>query len=523
MVAHLVKLRFLILGNTLRKNPWQLVAVIIGGLYGLGVLGTVMVSLVFLSFEDIEIARTGIILGGSATVLGWVILPLIASGTDQTVEPARLVTFPIPQNTLLLALAVSGVLGIPGIVTGIAMLGTVAAWWQHPLAAIAAVLSAAIGVLTCVVGSRLVTALSTNLGAGRRYRELRGLIAIIPLLLLAPIIFLISNVIGDSLTGLPAVANVLGLTPIGAAFAFPASIAAGDYAAAGLALLIALATLVVLTVLWKFALARALETPPREGAAKTGNGSLGLLGRFPGNPTGAVAARALTYWIRDPRYAQSLITVPFVPVLLVFYASTTDNWGLLNAAGPIVAGLLALAIYTDVSYDSTAYALHLQTGVSGVADRLGRVISLAVFAVPLTVAITVASVWYTDAWYVLPGLLGMDIALLLTGFAVSSIISGAFVFAVPSPGESPFKSKPGGGLALTLSTLGTWGATTILVVPEMVLAIISFVTGQVLYGWLSIVAALIIGGAALWGGVRWGGAILDRRGPDLLMRLQAQK
>ena len=168
MVAHLVKLRFLILGNTLRKNPWQLVAVIIGGLYGLGVLGTVMVSLVFLSFEDIEIARTGIILGGSATVLGWVILPLIASGTDQTVEPARLVTFPIPQNTLLLALAVSGVLGIPGIVTGIAMLGTVAAWWQHPLAAIAAVLSAAIGVLTCVVGSRLVTALSTNLGAGRQ-------------------------------------------------------------------------------------------------------------------------------------------------------------------------------------------------------------------------------------------------------------------------------------------------------------------------------------------------------------------
>ena len=46
---------------------------------------------------------------------------------------------------------------------------------------------------------------------------------------------------------------------------------------------------------------------------------------FPGTPTGAVAARALTYWIRDPRYAQSLITIPLVPAVLFFWGGFGSN------------------------------------------------------------------------------------------------------------------------------------------------------------------------------------------------------
>ena len=38
MVATLLRLRWRVLGNSLKRSRWQLVATIIGGLYGAGVL-----------------------------------------------------------------------------------------------------------------------------------------------------------------------------------------------------------------------------------------------------------------------------------------------------------------------------------------------------------------------------------------------------------------------------------------------------------------------------------------------------
>lgn len=524
MVATLVKLRFLILANSLKGKPWQIVAVVIGGLYGLGVLFGAVIGLSALSLAPVELARTITVLAGAATILGWIVLPLIGPGTDQTVEPARLAIFPIPLNTLVLALAVSGVLGVPGIVTSIAALSTALTWWQHPLAALAAVVCAMVGVFTCVVGSRAVTALSTGIGSGRRFREAKGILIFIPLILLGPIIIGLTTVLRNSLNTLPGIADIVAWTPLGAIWSVPGYIVEGDTARAAAGFAIGLVTLAILVVLWRSSLRHALENPARASSpAKRGTRKLGLFGLFPATPWGAVAARALTYWLRDPRYAQSLIVVPLIPVLLFVYSGNFDSLGVLNAAGPIVALLLALSIYTDISYDNTAFALHLSTGVSGRDDRLGRVVALAVFAVPLSVLLTIASVWFTHSWQVLPGLLGMVFGLLLSGMALSSVISGRFVFPVPAPGANPFKARPGGGFMLTLATFATWGILTVLVLPEAVLAIIGFVTGDAIYGWIALVLGLVLGGGMLMIAVRWGGSILDRRGPDLLVELQANK
>ena len=124
MVATLVKLRFQLLANSLKKSPWQIVSVVIGGLYALGVLVFVIAGLVALSFAPVELARTITVLAGALLIFGWVVLPVLTSGIDQTVDPARLATFPISTNTLILGLTISGVLGIPGIVTSVAALST---------------------------------------------------------------------------------------------------------------------------------------------------------------------------------------------------------------------------------------------------------------------------------------------------------------------------------------------------------------------------------------------------------------
>lgn len=216
MVATLVKLRFLILFNTLKKSPWQIVATVFGGLYALGTLGVVVLGLIGLSFAPIELARVIMVLAGAALVFGWTILPVLTSGIDQTVDHSRLVTFPIPLNTVLVGLAASGVLGIPGIVTSVAALATAATWWQHPLAAVAAIVCAAIGVLTCVVGSRMVVAIGSRSPSGRRVREAKTVLVIIPLILLGPIIAGLAQLLRGVQDVLPLLANIISWTPFGA-------------------------------------------------------------------------------------------------------------------------------------------------------------------------------------------------------------------------------------------------------------------------------------------------------------------
>ncbi|HWH98095.1 MAG TPA: transporter, partial [Pseudolysinimonas sp.] len=185
--------------------------------------------------------------------------------------------------------------------------------------------------------------------------------------------------------------------------------------------------------------------------------------------------------------------------------------------------LLAISIYTDVSYDNTAFALHLATGVSGRDDRLGRVIALAIFSVPVTIVVGVICVGVAGRWDLLLPILGLSVGALLTGFGVSSVASGAFIVQVPAPGENPFKSKPGGGFGLMLSMLGTWTVLGLLMIPELVLAIIALVTGNQLFGVLSIVVGLVLGGILTVVGINVGGRLLDRRGPELLAKLRTQR
>jgi ABC-2 type transport system permease protein len=524
MVATLLRLRFQVLGNSLRRSTWQLVAVIIGGIYGLGVLLGAVAGLIALGFASIEIASTAIVLAGSALVLGWIIVPLLTSGIDQTLDPARLVQFPMRMRTLLVGLALAGVLGVAGIVTSIAALATVATWLRDPLAAVAAVVCAAIGVFTCVVGSRMMAALSTSLQSRRRFRELSGVLVLIPLVLLGPIILGVTRGIASSADALPSVAQGLGWTPLGAAWAVPGDLASGDYLPALLKLLIALATLALLTVVWRASLAVALISPKASGGGRqVAKGKRGVFDVLPATPVGAIAARALIYWRRDPRYARQLIVVPLFPALLFFYSSIggSHSLGLFTASGPIVAFLLPLGLYADISYDGTAFATHLIDGVRGRADRLGRVIAAGLIGVPLVLIVTFATITIADAWNLAPALLGLTIGALLSGYGLISVTSARIIVPVPAAGDNPFKSAPGAGITTAASSFATWGILIVLVIPELVLGVVGIIIGSALLGWITLVVGVLLGAALLVIGVRSGGALLDRTGPDLLVRLKS--
>ncbi|MCS5734997.1 transporter [Herbiconiux daphne] len=523
MVATLIALRFLVLRNSLRRSTWQLVATIIGALYGLAILGLAVVGLIFLGFAPVDLASTILILAGSALILGWILVPLVAFGIEQTLDPARLMVFPLPMNKLLVALTLAGVLGVPGIITSIATLATVATWLRSPAAAVAAVISGAVAVLICVVGSRTVAALSTSLSSKRRFRELSGILIFIPIILLGPLIAGLSQGIATSADALPGLARGLSWSPLGAAWSVPADVAIGDWGPAAAKFAIALATLALLVVVWRWSLGVALVTPPSSSAKRVAKGKTGLFGVLPATPAGAIAARSLTYWRRDPRYARQLIIVPLVPVLLWFYSNNIGSPVLFNLTGPLIAFFLALGIYADISYDGTAFAAHIADGVRGIDDRLGRVWALAIIAVPLVVLGTVVPVALTSSWSVLPLLFGLAAAALLGGFGVVSISSARIIIPVPQAGDNPFKSAPGAGFTTALSGFATWGVSLLLVLPATVLAVLSLVFDSALLGWLTLVVGVVLGTVFLVLGLRIGGAQLDRAAPDLLVRLKSQR
>jgi ABC-2 type transport system permease protein len=522
VVAALVRLRLLVLRNTLRRHTAQLVAVIIGAVYGLGIMLGAVVGLLALHLAPVDTIRTVVVLAGGVAVLGWFLLPLLATGIDETLEPSRLAVYPIPLSQLMTGLFLGGVLGVPGIVTTIAALATALSWVGHPGVALAALGSGALAAAICIVGSRAAAAVGSGLSTGRRFREARWFLIIVPLILAGPISLGATHLLASAKQSLGTVAEVVSWTPFGAAWAIPSSIAVGDGLGAVLRLLVALATLAVLVVVWRAGLARALVASTGsivQGRTKAGLGFF----RRANSATAAVRARALSSWARDPRYQRQLILIPLMPVLLGFYASLTGNTGFVLALGPVTAFFLALAVVSDVSYDSSAFTLHLATGVSGRADRAGRATAVLVFALPVVVVFTIGAAVAVGQVQHVPAILGLALGVLGSGLGVASVSSALIVLPVPAPGDNPFRSRPGANLTSTVQTFAVWGILGVLCLPEIVLLVAAQLTGSAVLGWIGVVVGVVLGAALFVVGVVWGGRILDRRGPELLLQLNRSR
>lgn len=523
MVATLLRLRFRVLGNQLARSPWQLVGFIFGAVYGVVVLVGIVAALVLLGFGDLPLAAGVIVGAGSLVTLGWALVPLVAFGVDTTLDPDRLVVFPMSLSRLMVALTLAGVCGIPGIITSVAALATIATWAHWPAAIAAWLLSIPIAVLTAVVASRAVASVAAGLGGGRRFREVSGILIFIPLILAGPIIVGLSTgfaVNGDTVA---ATAAVLGWTPLGAAWAVPGAAAAGDLLGAGAKLLIALATLAVLWLLWRASLGRSLVRPRQASAAAVRAGAIGIFGRVPTGATGAIYARSLTYWVRDPRYLRQLIGVPLVPVLLWFYAREADATVALSFSGPIIAMVIGIVIWADLSYDGTAFGTQLITGAPGRADRIGRILAAGTLAVPLVLLAVILPFAAGGDWGQFPGILGMSLGVLFTCYGVCAVTSAQIVVPVAAAGDNPFKRVPGTTFLQGMAFFGIWLVALVLSAPAVIIGVIGFFTQNPTLSWVACTVGIVLGSAVLVTGILVGGSQLDRSAPAVLARLRAMK
>ncbi|GEL94892.1 hypothetical protein [Cellulomonas composti] len=517
MVAHLVRLKLALLGNGLRRSAWQVVGLVLGLVYGLLVLGLVVAGLAALSTQDTALRQTVTVVVGSVLVLGWWFVPLVAFGVDATLDPARFVTFAIPRRSLLTGLAIAGLVGIPGAMSTVTSLAIGLTWWRDPLTVPVALLGAAAGLALAVVGGRAISTVAAPLVARRRVREL---LAVLVVLLLASIGPALGSLSGAAVVSVDEhtfdrPAQVLAWTPAGAPWAAAGDAAAGRWGLVVVRLVIAAAGLVLAWWVWGRATAHVLVNPPHQEAAGPRKG-LGWFGRLPATPLGAVTARCLTYWVRDPRYALALVMVPLTPVLLWVVGRGS---ALVLISGPIAAFFVGWGISADLSYDGTAFWTHVAAPLRGVTDRLGRVLASATIGVPVVAAIVVSTAAVVGASDDLPALLGASLGVLLTAYGGASVVSALVVMPVQQPGENPFATRQGTSLAAFLSQTVGWMAVIVLALPEIVLAWLAVRGGPAALGVAAALVGLVLGAIVLVVGVRTGGRVLDRRAPLLLHRL----
>lgn len=516
MVAHLLRLKLALLRNGFRRSPWQLVGVILGGLYGLGVAIMLFVAMFFLGDQPVEFITTVLVIAVSLVTLGWAIIPVLVSGVDLTLDPSRFTSFTIPPRQLVVGLLLSGFIGVPGAVTLLLFAGQGLAWRSRPDLVVLGLVCGVLAALFVLALSRLTVTAATALTSNRRFREIGTIILFVPLILLGPIIQTAMQGIENGLSWLPPVASVLGWTPLGSFAAVPGDAATGAWGTAALRLLLSLAYLAVTVWAWQVSLMRALETPRGQSGGTRAVAGLGTFRLFPATPWGAVAARCLTYWFKDPRYAMSIIMVPLIPIFIWFMFGREGDFTAMLFIAPIIAVLMAFSISADVSYDNTAFSLHVLTGVRGIDDRLGRVAACAVFTVPTVLVAAILPAVLMGELSMLPSILGLSLGALGAGWAVSSIASARYTYAVPLPGDNPMKTPPGAGARMALTQLATFGTTAALVLPEIVLHIVFLVTGQELYAWLVLFTGVVLGAVFLLLGLRIGGRWFDSRAPELM-------
>ena len=562
MAATLLRLRWRLTLNALSRNVWALVGTVIGTLYGIGLLGMLLVGAVGLGQAPADVIAQVLAAVGALTVLAWTLIPLVLTGADTTLDPRAMAAWVAPSPALSRGLAVAAAGGVTGVLTGLGTLLPVLVWacaGQAGAALLSLTLAPAL-LATCVLLSRVVV-IGLGVSQSRRGRELAGVAGMLVVLTVAMLPSVLGNLgAGGSRAVLAAArtgAQVAGLSPFGWAAAAPGYLAQGRVLLAVALALGAWLVPLALVPVWDRVTRRVMTGPARararsrsyEAAGHRGGAAVRVLAwharlsRFLPSPAAAVAARSLRYWRSDPRYLSQMVAMVLVPVVLTVALAGSRmavlgqeggtlllggmlSWGSappLVLAGAVIAALMCgWGLHDDLAFDSTALWQHVSAGLSGRDDRLGRVVAAALWQLPVVVVLAAAAAGASGRWDMLPAVLGLSAAVMGCAYAWSSVTSVLLPYEANAPGESPLRSRTSGTsfIAGLVQAVGL-GLIAVMSAPVGVGLVVTAVSGRWAWGWLVLVGGLLWGAGATWGGVVLGGRYLDERGSRVLATIRS--
>jgi hypothetical protein len=309
---------------------------------------------------------------GLAWLVGWVMGPIVVRGAGVGLRPEWFALSPLPPRRLAAGLLGASLVGFAPAVTLVAFAALVVAATRLGVVPVLVAVPATLPQLGLVVGSSrvVVTALAATLSS-RRGQELGGLLMAVTIAL-ASGGWSLAAVLGQQLATGPssALATALGMLPSGWA---PVAAALGRLAA--LCGLLPAAWARLLPAVMRRPAGRAPRTARRgraagdDGKATTGPRP-GVWPRLvPAGPTGAVVAKELHTWRRDPGRTLLLLLALLISGLsLAVPAVAFDLPAALPWVGPATALIIAMGAANLYGEEGTA--LWLTRMIPG--ERTGR-------------------------------------------------------------------------------------------------------------------------------------------------------
>ena len=531
MVALLVRLKLTLLARGFRRSGAAAFGMIVAYLFALGIAVPALIGLALLRSSGPEVVGAVTVPVFSIVSLGWLLLPLVFFGVDETLDPARFALLPVRARAMVPALVAASFVGAPGLALILVAVGLLVAWSSSAAALVAALVAVPLGAVTCVLLSRaLTTALAGALGRRRAKENVAAMVAFggmfigIGTQVATNLLARWVESSADPAAGARTYAELVGWSPFGWAWAVPADVAQGRYVVGAVRLVLAVALASGLALWWRWAFDRSLVAPAAgQGEAERVRSSAAVERLFGTSPRGAIAARILRSWRRDSRAMVQLATLVVIPLLMVAPALLAPGGGrnrgdalpMLLSTGPFVALLAGMIVANSLVLDGTAASLHALVGVRGSDDRWGRALAYLVLLVPVTALIVVVGIAVNQRWDLAAPLTGLTSALLLTSVGGASWASARFQYPSPPPGANPFAKNSGGGAASFLLMLSNVALAVVGALPAIVLAVMAF-TGIGWAGPAALVVGPLVGAAVLWAGCRFGGATLERRWPEAL-------
>lgn len=476
MVASIIGLKLRSLWNNLTQKWWKLVLVILATLYFGAFFGFMLIAPLLILDASLLIPFTKVaLLVASASTLAWAGAPLFGMGLDATTAPKSFAPYVAPTRSLSRALLYASVAGPAGLITLLVFVAGTAGLFKvnEPLYGVLSIVLMPFALVSPALVSRFISFwFAARVEASQGRRDLMQMVGVV---LFVAIMWGFSYFMSTFAEGgmnldIGTLTNIAKWTPFAGIVSIPYLLAGGELIPALVQVAYGVAIFTVLGAGWhslvrgemvgrKHELTDATKQAVAAGQSvvdptlvatevKTVAGldqqlkSLNFwlkLGLNP--PTAALAARNLHMWVRDARLAPSLIIMLMMPILgLGFSLSPTGastGW-FLFVFTPLIFGQTAGML---LSYDSTAYWMHVSAGVTGRADRFGRLfaslpalIVVSIFnGVLASIALPIGMSW-----------LALTIASFSLGLLTASLMSaitGYRAFGVQPPGTSAMSTK----------------------------------------------------------------------------------
>jgi ABC-2 type transport system permease protein len=423
------------------------------------------------------------------------------AGGDTTLRPEIFALLPLPPRRLAWSLLVVG------LTDPVLVLLLIAYSALLPLSAGGGIAAALTGLVAAVLTTALTGVLSTIVGGvlgpgARRGRDLGTIVIALALSVLA----LTGTLLPAAITALDdgrarwLTDLVHGLPPGWGVNAVDA--ARRGHAQLALGWLATLASLTLLAaLLWPYVLRRRMGSRPHTHRSSDTPPVRRLL---PANPTGAVCAKELRLWARDPVRLTCLLIAAIVGLGVALVPRVTAGSGLLMPFGGsltvVIAGACACNLYGN---DGTSLWLTVMTPDSARPDICGRqaawLIIVAPFALVETVVLTTASA-QPDLW---PWAVALVIAVI---GGATGLIPVASLLAV-QPLDEAGNPTPGWSIKIHLALY----ATTATALPAAATLVIGASAGTSVLLWTAVPVAATTATFLAW----WGQKQATRRLPEV--------